>query len=181
MMSPRRSVRLGDQFVLSRMELSADAARIFRRQADRADQEPEKKEGRDRCWHDVDRSVLPQFALHRPVHASSRESTGRLPALLRSAFDSIPVHWPAPCASWPDRFPSQGNKQVGDARCSHVAKLGQLLPSTIEQQDAAAERLAFVDRLERPRRRDLAGFTGTSNSATPLPPCCDRTRFGRDR
>src|SRR4029077_16415857 len=49
-----------------------------------------------------------------------------------------------------------GNKQVGDARRSHVAKRGELLAfDTIEQQDAAPEHLAFVNRLQRPSREDL--------------------------
>src|SRR6266702_953841 len=49
-----------------------------------------------------------------------------------------------------------GNKQVGDARRSHVAKRGELLAvDAIEQQDAAPEHLALVNRLERPRCGDL--------------------------
>src|SRR6202166_2124468 len=52
-----------------------------------------------------------------------------------------------------------GNKQVGDARRSHVAKRGELLAfDTIEQQDAAPEHLAFVNRLQRPCCGDLLGI-----------------------
>src|SRR5712692_8393098 len=52
-----------------------------------------------------------------------------------------------------------GNKQVGDARRSHVAKRGELLAfDTIEQQDAAPEHLAFVNRLEDPCRAELFGM-----------------------
>src|SRR5580693_9701699 len=52
-----------------------------------------------------------------------------------------------------------GNKQVGDARCSHVTKRGKLLAfDTIEQQDAAPEHLAFVNRLQRPCCGDLLGI-----------------------
>src|SRR5580765_380130 len=52
-----------------------------------------------------------------------------------------------------------GNKQVGDARRSHVAKSGELLAfHTIEQQDAAPEHLALVNRLQRPRCGDLFGI-----------------------
>src|SRR5204863_3698335 len=51
------------------------------------------------------------------------------------------------------------NKQVGDARRSHVAKRGELLAfDTIEQQDAAPEHLAFVNRLQRPCCGDLLGI-----------------------
>src|SRR5881394_3053654 len=52
-----------------------------------------------------------------------------------------------------------GNKQVGDARRSHVAKGGKLLAfDTIEQQDAAPEHLAFMNRLQHPRCGDLLGI-----------------------
>src|SRR5437879_10382847 len=52
-----------------------------------------------------------------------------------------------------------GNKQVGDARRSHVAKRGELLAfDTIEQQDAAPEHLAFVNRPERPCCAELFGM-----------------------
>src|SRR6266849_7194367 len=52
-----------------------------------------------------------------------------------------------------------GNKQVGDARRSHVAKRGELLAfDTIEQQDAAPEHLAFVNRLQGPCCGDLLGI-----------------------
>src|SRR6202171_6125255 len=52
-----------------------------------------------------------------------------------------------------------GNKQVGDARRSHVAKRGELLAlDTIEQQDAAPEHLAFVNRLQRLCCGDLLGI-----------------------
>src|SRR5260221_12903834 len=52
-----------------------------------------------------------------------------------------------------------GYKQVGDAWRSHVAKRGELLAfDTIEQQDAAPEHLAFVDRLQHPCRADLLGI-----------------------
>src|ERR1700694_3440615 len=51
-----------------------------------------------------------------------------------------------------------GNKQVGDARRSHVAKRGELMAfDTIEQQDSAPEHLALVNRLERPCCSDLLG------------------------
>src|SRR6267378_6317439 len=51
------------------------------------------------------------------------------------------------------------NKQVGDARRAHVAERGGLLAfDTIEQQDAAPEHLALVNRLQRPCRGDLLGM-----------------------
>src|SRR5205807_7447608 len=44
-----------------------------------------------------------------------------------------------------------GNEQVGDAGCAHFAKRGELVTiDSIEQQDAAPEPLALVNRLERP-------------------------------
>src|SRR5260370_35766475 len=52
-----------------------------------------------------------------------------------------------------------GNKRVGDARRSHVAKRGELLAfDTIEQQDAAPEHLAFVNRLQHPCCAELFGM-----------------------
>src|SRR5712664_2695155 len=52
-----------------------------------------------------------------------------------------------------------GNKQVGDAWRSHVAKRGELLAfDTIEQQDAPAEHLALVNRFQRPCCGDLLGI-----------------------
>src|SRR6202158_1511449 len=52
-----------------------------------------------------------------------------------------------------------GNKQVGDARRSHVAKRGELMAfDTIEQQDSAPEHLALVNRLQRPCCGDLLGI-----------------------
>src|SRR5216683_384742 len=52
-----------------------------------------------------------------------------------------------------------GNKQVGDARRSHVAKRRELLAfDTIEQQDAAPEHLALVNRLQRPCCAELFGM-----------------------
>src|SRR5260370_4858101 len=52
-----------------------------------------------------------------------------------------------------------GNKQVRDARRSYVAKRGELLAfDMIEQQDAAPEHLAFVNRLQRPCCAELFGM-----------------------
>src|SRR6266436_1128941 len=52
-----------------------------------------------------------------------------------------------------------GNEQVGDAGLAHVAKRGELLAfDTIEQQDAAPEHLAFVNRPERPCCAELFGM-----------------------
>src|ERR1700730_2247047 len=52
-----------------------------------------------------------------------------------------------------------GNKQVGDARPSHFAERGEFLAfDTIEQQDAAPENLAFVNRLHRPCGSELFGL-----------------------
>src|SRR5450759_1138528 len=51
-----------------------------------------------------------------------------------------------------DRIAHDGNEQVGDAGSTHLAQCGELVAiDTIEQQDAAAEHLALVDRPERPR------------------------------
>src|SRR5881628_2433319 len=52
-----------------------------------------------------------------------------------------------------------GNEQVGDAGRAHVAQCGELVTiDTIEQQDAAAEHLALVHRLERPCCGDMLGM-----------------------
>src|ERR1700681_3567166 len=52
-----------------------------------------------------------------------------------------------------------GNKQVGDARPSHFAERGEFLAfDTIEQEDAAPENLAFVNRLHRPCGSELFGI-----------------------
>src|SRR5439155_1683265 len=56
------------------------------------------------------------------------------------------------------------NEQVGDAGRAHVAECGKLLAidtlidPAIEQQDAVAERLALVYRLQRPCRAELLGM-----------------------
>src|SRR4029079_4746749 len=51
-----------------------------------------------------------------------------------------------------------GNEQVGDVGGAHLAERGKLPPiGTIEQQDAAAEHLALVHRLERPRGGHVLG------------------------
>src|SRR5205823_12348472 len=48
------------------------------------------------------------------------------------------------------------NEQVGNAGPAHLAQRDQLLPfDRIEQQDAAAENLALVHWLQRPRHDDL--------------------------
>jgi hypothetical protein len=45
-------------------------------------------------------------------------------------------------------IPHHGNEQVGDAGRAHVAKCGDVLTiDAIEQQDAATEQLALVNRL----------------------------------
>src|SRR5207245_213603 len=52
-----------------------------------------------------------------------------------------------------------GNEQVGDAGPAHVAKRGELLTiDAIEQQDAAAEHLPLVNRLEGPRCGETVGM-----------------------
>src|SRR3989442_15359521 len=49
-----------------------------------------------------------------------------------------------------------GNEQVGDTGRAHFAKCGELVTiDTIEQQNAAAEHLALVNRLERPCRGNM--------------------------
>src|ERR1700676_2811965 len=46
-------------------------------------------------------------------------------------------------------IPDHGNEQVGDARRAHVSQRGEMLSiDVIEQQDAPAEHLALVNRLE---------------------------------
>src|SRR5229473_2602614 len=51
------------------------------------------------------------------------------------------------------------NEQVGDCRCAQVAERGELVAiNTIEQQNAAPEYLALVNRFERTRRSDLLGM-----------------------
>src|SRR5207302_1517477 len=51
-----------------------------------------------------------------------------------------------------------GNEQIGNAGRAHVAKRGELLTvGMIKQQDAAAEHLALMNRLERPRCGELLG------------------------
>src|SRR5271157_884071 len=52
-----------------------------------------------------------------------------------------------------------GNEHVGDVGRAHVAQRGELLPiDMIEQQDAAAEHPALVNRLERPCGGHLLGM-----------------------
>jgi hypothetical protein len=55
-------------------------------------------------------------------------------------------------------IPDHGNEQVGDAGGADLAKRSELRAiSMIEEQDAAAERLALVHGLERPGSCDLLG------------------------
>src|SRR6202000_277708 len=50
-------------------------------------------------------------------------------------------------------FAHHSDEEVGDAGGTDIAKVGELLTiHTIEEQDAAAEDLALVNRLELPRR-----------------------------
>src|SRR5205814_9643829 len=78
------------------------------------------------------RCLLQRCYLARPLSFPTRRSSD-LPSLGRAAL-----------------IADHGNKQVGDARRSHVAKGGKLLAfDTIEQQDAAPEHLAFMNRLQR--------------------------------
>ncbi len=59
----------------------------------------------------------------------------------------------------PGLIAHHGNEQVGDAGRAHLAQRGELLAiDAIEQQDAAAEHLALVHRLERARRGQLLGM-----------------------
>src|SRR5229473_3117306 len=56
-------------------------------------------------------------------------------------------------------IPNHCNEQVGDGGCAHVAKRGELVAiNAIEQQNAAPEYLALVNRLERTRCGDLFGM-----------------------
>ena len=73
-----------------------------------------------------------------------------------TAFDGVLIE---PLLAAAPLIAQHGNEQVGDARRAHVAKRGELLAiDAIEQQDAAAEHLALVNRLERPCCGDLLGM-----------------------
>src|SRR6266446_5449569 len=52
-----------------------------------------------------------------------------------------------------------GNEQVGNAGCAHLAERVELVAiDAIEQQDAATEQLALVKWFERVRRGDVVGM-----------------------
>src|SRR3954463_16511927 len=62
-------------------------------------------------------------------------------------------------SSLPSPVPYNCNEQVGDAGRTYLAERSQPLPvAVLEQQHAAAERLAFVNRIQRACRSEMIRF-----------------------
>ena len=113
-------------------ESSADAHASLRRQANSADQEAEQKHAGDGQRRDIDGTVLPQFAPHRPVQRPGLgEMTGGRDACESNGRSGhgvrLSIHLRRSLCLAVRLIAHHGNEQVGDAGRAHVAKRGELL------------------------------------------------------
>ena len=162
------------------------ASRIRCRQADRADQEAEQDDAGDDQRRDVDRTVLPQLAPHRPVQRAAACGRGGGIGLRRRAASR--ARRSTVCSSGrsfvPGRLCCPSRRRTG-RRCWACARRRARRVARGRRRRTAGccgrTPGARASAAAPARRRAAPDAPSLRDSATRIPPCCTRARCGRGR